>query len=240
MMNSNYGNYYKPTVEYQTARLASKQSGWNLPGGSSSPTTRTRHGGQGRPNLSRLYDLSLVESDDEEEEEHEEEEQQQEEVEVEDEAKKPPFSRVIMEVDAISDAMEKHCCCAECKGPMTMTMTKVCLATKIVLTCNDPQCGYAYKGDAARVELERPNNRDKSTDYALNVLYIVAFITCGDGGAEAARLLGLLGLANDTTMETRSFQIIEERIGPAIRRLTTKILDENLVAEVKATMDSLP
>jgi hypothetical protein len=52
------------------------------------------------------------------------------------------------------------------------------------------------------------------SDYSLNVLYVLAFITCGDGGAEAAKLLGLLGLANDTTMETRSFQIIEERIGP--------------------------
>ena len=36
-------------------------------------------------------------------------------------------------------------------------------------------------------------------------------------------------------METRSFPIIEKRIGPSIRELTEEILQENLVAEVEAT-----
>jgi hypothetical protein len=54
-----------------------------------------------------------------------------------------------------------------------------------------------------------------------------------DGCTEAGRLLGLLGLPNDTTMESRSFTIIEERIGPAIRNITNNILHENLINEVK-------
>ena len=43
------------------------------------------------------------------------------------------------------------------------------------------------------------NNEDdyeRVTDYAVNVLYVLSFLSCGDGGNEAARVLGLLGLPN--------------------------------------------
>jgi hypothetical protein len=52
-------------------------------------------------------------------------------------------------------------------------------------------------------------------------------------------MLGLLGLPNDTTMETRSFQNIEDRIAPKIWQLTQDILRENLVAEVKTLLDDI-
>jgi hypothetical protein len=61
-------------------------------------------------------------------------------------------------------------------------------------------------------------------------------ISVGDGCSEAGRLLGLLGLSNHTTIEGRSFTVIEERISPYIEALTNEILHENLVAEVKATI----
>jgi hypothetical protein len=54
--------------------------------------------------------------------------------------------------------------------------------------------------------------RERSTDYAVNVLYVLGFISSGDGGCEAAQVLGMHGLPNDTTMESRSFVTIEERI----------------------------
>jgi hypothetical protein len=40
----------------------------------------------------------------------------------------------------------------------------------------------------------------------------IGFTSCGDGGAEVASLLALLGLPNTTTMEKRSFPMIEERM----------------------------
>ena len=43
----------------------------------------------------------------------------------------------------------------------------------------------------------------------LNVLYVLGFMGCGDGGREAAHVLGFLGLPNSTTMETRTFQIVD-------------------------------
>jgi hypothetical protein len=66
----------------------------------------------------------------------------------------------------------------------------------------------------------------------VNVLWVLGFITVGNGCTEAARLLGLLGLPNDTTMESRSFTIIEERLGPYIVKLTNAIILENLTEEV--------
>jgi hypothetical protein len=66
-------------------------------------------------------------------------------------------------------------------------------------------------------------------------LYVLGIISNGSGSVEAGRLLGLLGLPNDTTMETRSFGTIEERIAPHIWQLYQDILAENLEAEVKAS-----
>jgi hypothetical protein len=59
----------------------------------------------------------------------------------------------------------------------------------------------------------------------------------GDGPSEGGRLLGLLGLPNDTTMESRSFGIIEERIGPAIRELCKEIIQENMIEEARLSME---
>jgi hypothetical protein len=57
---------------------------------------------------------------------------------------------------------------------------------------------------------------------------------------EAGRLLGLLGLPNDTTMGTRSFGIIEERIAVIIRELCNEIIDENLIAKCKLAFAASP
>jgi len=47
-----------------------------------------------------------------------------------------------------------------------------------------------------------------------------------------------MGLPNDTTMDGRSFHIIEERIGPIIRALTDEMLLENLTEEVRLSCDN--
>lgn len=60
----------------------------------------------------------------------------------------------------------------------------------------------------------------------------------GDGSSEAGRLLGMLGLPNDTTMDTRTFGIIEERIAPVMLDLHEQILWENLQEEVRLSVDA--
>jgi hypothetical protein len=77
-----------------------------------------------------------------------------------------------------------------------------------------------------------------STDYAVNVLYVISFTSLWEGGTEAARLLGLLGLPNDTTMKSWSFTIIENRIGPIIRTLGKEVILDNLIKEARLSMEA--
>jgi hypothetical protein len=48
----------------------------------------------------------------------------------------------------------------------------------------------------------------------------------------------MLGLPNDTTMESRSFSTMEERIASVLQQLTEKILDENLQEDVRISMEA--
>jgi hypothetical protein len=109
-----------------------------------------------------------------------------------------------------------------------------------MIFCKNARCGFKfiyYSPSPAQVDIEESNNkRERTTDYCVNILFVLGFMSCGDGCVEAARILGLLGLPNDTTMETRSFTLIESRISPAIQEVTRAILLENLIDEVQATM----
>jgi hypothetical protein len=118
----------------------------------------------------------------------------------------------------------------------------MCLASSLVVCCKDKVCGFVDHSEApapAKVG-ETTDDRARSTDYALNMLYVLGCIANGDGCTEAIRLLGLLGLANDTTMQPRSFNIIEDRISPIIQSVTRQVLVENLKEEVKLTFAALP
>ena len=77
------------------------------------------------------------------------------------------------------------------------------------------------------------------TDYAINVLYVLGFISMGDAHTEAGRLLGLLGLPNDTTMMNRSFGMIEERVSTYLQELSDEIIDENIYEEAKRSMSEI-
>lgn len=180
-------------------------------------------------------DEELVEvqaGSDVEEDDNEAQEEAQEEQDGNNNNEKPPTSRVLLEVDLLQDFFKKHCHCIYCDGPVELTIDTVCLASSLKLTCESCQVDFESNEPSKRTH-GRPDNRKRSDDYAINVLYVIGFLSCGDGGVEAARMLGLLGLPNDTTMETRSFPLIEERVGPAIRKLTEDIIQENLHKEVK-------
>ena len=84
---------------------------------------------------------------------------------------------------------------------------------------------------------KKTDNRKRSTDFALNVMFVLCNIANGDGGTEASRPLGFLGLPNDATMETRTFQITEERIAPVIWKVYNGTLEDNLKEEVGLSTD---
>jgi hypothetical protein len=226
---------------------------WNLVGiKTDGPSlSRTRGGGNGRPNYNirkkQFNEPKSEETYSEPEWKEEDEDEDNEESYDDDDALtsgdesivesvKPSATRVLFEVDSLVDTLEKHCRCVTCGGPMKSELKSTCLATNIRLTCT--KCGYIhYSHPAASASVGDPDAapRERTTDYAVNVLYVLGFIAAGDGCTEAGKLLGLQGLPNDTTMESCSFTAIEERISPYIQELTEDILHENLEAEVKAT-----
>ena len=73
----------------------------------------------------------------------------------------------------------------------------------------------------------------RQTDYAINILWVLGFLTSGDGGTEAGRLMGLLGLPHSTFMQKRFFTSIESRISPHIIGLCDEVLASNLNDEVR-------
>jgi hypothetical protein len=80
--------------------------------------------------------------------------------------------------------------------------------------------------------------REVPTLQSANVNYILGFLWAGDGGTEAGRILGTMGLPNDTTMESRSFPMIEDRINTTLERVAAEILLDNLVEEVRQSMQA--
>lgn len=148
---------------------------------------------------------------------------------------KPPNSRVILEVKQVKSAFESFCC-PKCDNTVEFKLRTVCLASSFSIACTAEVCGWIFHSDSPAPTTMHSACRDgleRSTNYAINVLFVLGFLSVGDGCVESARLLGLLGLPNDTTMESRSFQIIENRIGPAIRQLAEEVMKENLTEEVR-------
>jgi hypothetical protein len=95
---------------------------------------------------------------------------------------------------------------------MKMSVKMLCLASNVMVSCADKDCGYVHVDVSdlpATAEVRAKVNvddRERSTDFAIiNVLFVIGFLSCGDGPTESARILGLLGLQNDTTMKSRSF-----------------------------------
>jgi hypothetical protein len=223
----------KPSsVAFQRSLLRSKEL-WNLPGISCQPvTSRTRNGGNGRPSFDarKKWMFNEPESSEASDDEDLEDEEVNEELieiagpaeidddddeEEEEESAKPSATRAILEVDGLMETLKKHCRCPDCNGPLKPSMKSIALASRLILvTCENPECCYVCNSKApmeATIGSEDLRSRDRTTDYAINVLYVLGFISMGDGCTEGARLLALLGLPNAYTMESRTFTIIEAR-----------------------------
>jgi hypothetical protein len=241
---------WSATTRTELSKLTSKERDWSFSAlQGPTITTRTHHGGQGRPNLA-IREIVLSSSSDESSnggmdiDEAPSTSTNTDPVTLvtedtdEIELRKPPASRVIIEVAGLTETLNDNCHCWECKGPVEVSLRTTCLATSIMLTCKTSHCGYIYYGSPpAQVAVDNEDSRERSTDYAINILYVIGFLASGDGCKEAARILGLC-LPNDTTMERRSFSIIEERISHKIQELNSALMLENLIEEARMTMEA--
>lgn len=154
----------------------------------------------------------------------------------------PSARRILIEKSLIRTMMEDHIFCPTCKDTVVVSFPTVCLASGCRIDCSNPMCGYVRLENPEAANVPLPDEAGspfivRSTDYSTNILFVLSFISSGDGGKEAERLLGLLGLSNATSMEKRSFGIIENRLAPVIQDVADEILMENLHEAVKVSLD---
>ena len=108
----------------------------------------------------------------------------------------PDNKRAICEMAALKDIFERNASCQICQGPVNVEFPSCCLATWTKVSCKKKDCSYFDNGQKPQPAdvPELPNQGsaliERTTDYALNVLYVLGFMGCGDGGREAARVLG--------------------------------------------------
>ena len=232
--NSKPAHQWLPSVCSEQRRLAVAQSGWNL-AGSRKVTTGTRR--KKPPPL----DVALTNETDELSAMTAPSASSSPK-----ESKKPPHCRVILDVEPMRSMLETHLApCPQCGARLALSFPTSCLATGCHLSCPNfgpkkDDCKFMAKESAESANLPLPEDSTehaRNTDHAVNILFVVSFIASGDGGTEAARLLGLLGLPNSTTMQSRSFGNIEATISPVLLRLADRIIYDNLCEEVRLTYE---
>jgi len=243
-------NRWSANSSMESRKLSHKESDWNLPG-TALPNTRTRHGGHGRPDLNRKGSVEKSCSDEDEDVGSDEEyapnssDMDDSETEADDLAPentgKPPATRVILEVDSLTKMIYELSKCPDCNVPIDVDIKTTCIASHVKAACLNVECGYVLHSNLPApmtMHEKSKDNYNRTTDYAVNVLHVLGMMCNGNGCSEAAKRLGLLGLPNDTTMEGRSFHIIEECIGRIIHELTDETLLENLIEEARLSMDN--
>ena len=241
--------YWVASKDSESKKIAAKESDWMLPGlGGNAPESRTRNGGIRTPPAESRYCSRILTYDGAGEQVRLSSSSESwyagdaSSSSEEDDEKfaKPDSQRAFVEVDPMLDFIERNASCQKCKSPVKVTHQTVCVATTWEMVCLNEACKHvdtmSPPSAANNIPCNQGDKRQRNTDYAINILFVLGFISCGDGGKEAARILGLLGLPNSTTMETRSFPEIEARIGGIIRELRSEILMENLTEEVRQSM----
>lgn len=146
-------------------------------------------------------------------------------------------TRVIVESQQLKNIIEKHTFCPHCKSPVVASLPTCCIATNIRIQCTNELCTF--------VAIERPASADfplpvdagsplitRTTDFAINILFVLSFMWSGDGGMEAGRLCGLLGLPKSTSMQS-AFGDIEKMVSPQLKAICDKVIRGNLEREVK-------
>jgi hypothetical protein len=134
-----------PLGTAEQRRLGFMQDGWTLTIASTTITRRTRMGGVGRPNIeaaAKRKDVVVIDVDDEVlsvSSESEEDQEDDSDGEVSDEkstnpGKKPPHTRVILEVNHIEKAFAELGC-PKCGGSIKPTVRTVCIASSLGFEC---------------------------------------------------------------------------------------------------------
>jgi hypothetical protein len=143
-----------------------------------------------------------------------------------------PFSRYIGETKSLRDLFLEAAVCGSCrKGKLDVTFITKCVATFIHTRCRNCQAHSASCASTTTIPQSNQPNQDRNTNYASNVLFVLAQLLSGNGGTESSRIVGMLDLPNPSIGKT-AFPSIEYEIGKFIIPLAKEIIRGNLVREV--------
>jgi hypothetical protein len=112
----------------------------------------------------------------------------------------------------MTETLEKNCHCAECHGHVEVSIKTICIASQIILTCKDKDCGFTFNSapPASTTIGDNNDDRERTIDFAINVNYILGFLWAGDGGTEAGGILSqwvyqtILQLRVDCFLQSKS------------------------------------
>jgi len=146
-------------------------------------------------------------------------------------------TRATFEVAAVR-SLEDHLVCPKCQSSIQIEMPTVGIASGLRLKCRNDFCSF--------LDIKRPQSTNfdlpltagsplttRTTDFAVNMLFVLSMTCSGDGPTEAGRVLGLCGLPNSTTMQTCNFASIEQRMAPIIHQIANECLKANLEKEIQ-------
>ena len=87
----------------------------------------------------------------------------------------------------MSSIMQRHMHCPKCNRDLSVTFPTCCIASGCRIACRNKWCDF--------VDIEQPTSADiplaadagsalieRNTDYAVNILYVLGFLSSGDGG----------------------------------------------------------
>jgi len=147
----------------------------------------------------------------------------------------PSPQRSIIENNAVAQVINENLMCKKCKRVDTLTISFPTVGVTSIFRAHCSFCDWTRDSVSSKSEILRVTNHISVVDFDTNMKFCLAFMSIGDGGRDAQRLLSFLSLPNATTMGKSTFTKLERATTDSIRFLTEKYLKENLVEEVRMT-----
>jgi hypothetical protein len=153
--------------------------------------------------------------------------------------KVPKPSRAILSTDNVQELISEAAVCRFCRRKtLSFTVDNVGITSIPSIQCLS--CDRDKIATPPTTAFYNDSSQRRLLDYAANVLFVLGFLSVGDGGREANHLLGLLDLPNLISMESKTFVRIEKEIAPIIINVAEDCLQDNLIQEVKSSDEGHP
>jgi len=109
----------------------------------------------------------------------------------------PQPTRVLLELQPLKEQMESLIRCPVCGSSVVVTFPTTTIASGCKATCEDEMCLFINNNAPILATAPQPATHQGSAftkrivNYEANVLCVLSFLVCGDGGIKAGRVLAL-------------------------------------------------